>query len=871
MTTGTISSQPDSENIYRTLVEEHPLPIALYTGPEMRVSQVNKALLKVWGKGDNVIGKTFREALPELEGQPFYQLLDDVYRTGIAYQASEDKVDLFIDGRMQTFYFNITYKPLKNEKGQVWGILNIATDVTELVLTKAKLAEAESNTSFALNAARLGTWNLDTLNNIVTWDERCKELYGFEKDRVLSFEDVIGAIHPHDQERVREEVAKALDPQYQGNYDIQFRTADINNRPRFLRNKGKAFFNEDNIAYRFAGTVQDITDDVLAQKEQQKLLTLIENSVDLIGVTDLNGMVTYLNKAGRELIGAENAKEYMRPSTDFFDPEDFAKQQPAIAEGFASRGRWSGEICYRHLKTGETIPCHINAFTINDPQTGEVIGMASVTRDLRLEKERQKEQKKLLTLVENSADLMSILEPNGINSYINKAGKELLGFENDEEVLKTPISELHTPEDIAFVEREVLPAVTQRGTWSGRMNVRNIKTGEVIPVYNSTIRIDDPLTGELVGIGALMRDIRPELAAQQALADSEKLFRDITTAAPAALWTANENMSITYVNRIWIDWTQQPFSAHLGNGWLDMVLPEDRDKAAAQFETDFTARRTHESQFRIKNQDGRIRWVICTGNPQYRSSGLFTGYIGACVDITELKQLQRQKDDFLGIASHELKTPVTSIKAYAQVLESMFRDSGDLKKADMVKKMDAQVNRLTKLIGDLLDVTKIQAGKLQLNNSEFNFNDMVRELIEDLQRTTRKHTIVEQLADTGLIYADRERISQVVTNLITNAIKYSPNSDKIMVYTKRENDEVRLCVQDFGIGIPNDKKDKVFEQFYRVSGTKQHTFPGLGLGLYISSEIIKREGGKIWVNSTEGQGSTFCFSIPAAQNQCEKE
>lgn len=180
----------------------------------------------------------------------------------------------------------------------------------------------------------------------------------------------------------------------------------------------------------------------------------------------------------------------------------------------------------------------------------------------------------------------------------------------------------------------------------------------------------------------------------------------------------------------------------------------------------------------------------------------------------------------------------------------------------MVLRMDAQVNRLTNLIGDLLDVTKINSGRLQFNKSWFDFNETVQETVQDLQHTTQKHQLIQNFTQTGSIYSDKDRISQVITNLITNAIKYSPHTDKIIVSTRRENNEAIVCVQDFGIGIPEDKKDLVFEQFYRVSGNKQHTFPGLGLGLYISSEIIKREGGRMWVNSVEGKGSTFCFALP---------
>jgi signal transduction histidine kinase len=122
--------------------------------------------------------------------------------------------------------------------------------------------------------------------------------------------------------------------------------------------------------------------------------------------------------------------------------------------------------------------------------------------------------------------------------------------------------------------------------------------------------------------------------------------------------------------------------------------------------------------------------------------------------------------------------------------------------------------------------------------------------------------LVKDLARSVTVLADRERVGQVMTNLISNAIKYSPNAKKINVSTKVTKDTVTLSVQDYGVGIPKGNQEKVFEQFFRVSGPKQNTFPGLGLGLYISSEIIKREGGRIWVESSQGKGSTFCFALP---------
>lgn len=232
------------------------------------------------------------------------------------------------------------------------------------------------------------------------------------------------------------------------------------------------------------------------------------------------------------------------------------------------------------------------------------------------------------------------------------------------------------------------------------------------------------------------------------------------------------------------------------------------------------------------------------------------------LDITDRKQLERQKDDFIGIATHELKTPVTSIKAYTQALERRFKKSNDETSAYHLKKMDAQVNKLTNLISDLLDVTKIEGGQLQLHIQKFKFDELVMEVVEELQRTTEKHTITMNMQAKKHIISDRERIGQVLTNLISNAIKYSPNSSKIIVDVSQEKQNVAVCVRDFGIGIPKDKQDKLFERFYRVSSPHGETFPGLGLGLYISSEIVKRLGGRIWVESSEGKGSSFCFTMP---------
>jgi signal transduction histidine kinase len=239
----------------------------------------------------------------------------------------------------------------------------------------------------------------------------------------------------------------------------------------------------------------------------------------------------------------------------------------------------------------------------------------------------------------------------------------------------------------------------------------------------------------------------------------------------------------------------------------------------------------------------------------------------AIEDITERQQLEQQKDDFISIASHELKTPITSVKAYTQILGQRFRKAEDMKSFELVEKMDSQLDKLTDLIGDLLDVTKIQAGRIQFHESYFDFNELVEETVEELQRTTEKHHITNELQPSITVYGDQDRLGQVITNFITNGIKYSPQADKIIVKTVIDKDNVKLSVQDFGVGLSPVDQAKVFERFYRVGGSKQNTYPGLGLGLYISSEIIRRHQGSVWVESKKAKGSTFCFSLPKTKQK----
>ncbi len=365
--------------------------------------------------------------------------------------------------------------------------------------------------------------------------------------------------------------------------------------------------------------------------------------------------------------------------------------------------------------------------------------------------------------------------------------------------------------------------------------------------------------------------IERERSISKELKKSEQKFKTLADNIPNLCWMADADGYIYWYNSRWYEYTGKKPAEMVGWGWKSVHDPAILPKVLERWKNSLKTGVPFEMIFPLKSKTGEYNPFLTLIVPVHDEKGKVIQWFGTNTNVSKQVELERQKDEFLGIASHELKTPVTSIKAYGQVLQTMFQRKGDVKAVEALQKMDSQINKLTNLIGDLLDVTKIQSGRLEFHKEYFDFNELVYEIIDEMQLTTERHILTKDLAQTKSVYGDRERIGQVLINLISNAIKYSPHTDKIIITTNNDKGNVKLCVQDFGVGIPKEKQDKIFEQFFRISGPHYNTVPGLGLGLYISSEIIKRQKGKIWVESIVGKGSSFCFSLPISKKKTVPE
>ncbi len=230
-------------------------------------------------------------------------------------------------------------------------------------------------------------------------------------------------------------------------------------------------------------------------------------------------------------------------------------------------------------------------------------------------------------------------------------------------------------------------------------------------------------------------------------------------------------------------------------------------------------------------------------------------------EIEFRKEAERKKDEFISIASHELKTPLTSVKGYVQLLERSVNkgDTETVKKH--LKKAQVQLEKLNSLIADLLDISKIESGKLKLNKQYFSIDYLLDNVLEIMHQSNPTFKIIKKGKAGCEIFADEMRIEQVIVNFLTNAMKYSPGTEEIFITINVKDDQLYLAVKDSGIGMLPEQLEHVFDKFYRVEETSQR-FQGLGIGLYISSEIIKRHGGEIGVTSNYGEGSEFYFIMP---------
>lgn len=464
--------------------------------------------------------------------------------------------------------------------------------------------------------------------------------------------------------------------------------------------------------------------------------------------------------------------------------------------------------------------------------------------------------------------------------YINNKFRELYG--NRSFPIGTPA-------------REAWPEL--KGQDSGGMDIFDrmdhiYKTGEPFVVNENEVFIDrtnsgkldrgyfnfvyQPLKddqGKVYSLFITGQEVTGRVKARKAKGRAEKRFQIALEGAKLGFWEVDVKRGI-------FTFLSDQAKMHLGRSpketvtyeeFYEALHPDDinhvQDKAKEAVDESVL----YEVEYRVIWPDDSLHWLLVRGYSIVDEEGAPERRIGIIIDITHhketeqrLKEAVRARDDFLSVASHELQTPITSIKTRAQLLQMRLENNGEKGYSAEAAKITEQIEQLSRLSDNLLDISRIREGKLKLEKEIFAMGDLVDETIDNFKDLSH-HSIVVNGSAEQKVYADKYRIGQVLTNLLSNAIKYSREADKIIIDVWQEGEDVFVSVTDFGIGISESDQEKIFNRFYRGSDDIKNTYPGMGIGLYISAEIIERHNGAIKVESNKDQGAVFTFALSAAK------
>jgi PAS domain S-box-containing protein len=367
-------------------------------------------------------------------------------------------------------------------------------------------------------------------------------------------------------------------------------------------------------------------------------------------------------------------------------------------------------------------------------------------------------------------------------------------------------------------------------------------------------------TGQIVKWFGTLTDIDAQKRTEEALRQSQEHASTLMNSSIIGI-AVSEGEQIVDANDTFLrmtGYTREDLPAGSMN-WMHMTPPEYL-ALTLQAHQELATRQSmtpYEKEYVCKD-GSRLPVVVGRVNLQANPSQA----IAFVLDNSARKELEQRKDDFISMASHELRNPLTSVKMQAQLVRKRLEKQGHHEAAAALLRVEEPVKRLERLTAELLDVSKIQAGRLEYLQETVDLDALLQEITGTMQQTDPSHTLVVHGAVQTNLIGDQDRLGQVFTNLISNAIKYSPDAETVEIDLSASPEMVTVRVHDHGLGIPREQRDKIFERFYRADGPRQRVIPGLGMGLYIVAEIVKRHGGTITVESAVGEGSTFTVTLP---------
>ncbi|MDB5111837.1 MAG: domain S-box-containing protein [Mucilaginibacter sp.] len=553
-------------------------------------------------------------------------------------------------------------------------------------------------------------------------------------------------------------------------------------------------------------------------------------------------------------------------------PKDFTKQDERVLRWLAKQVMEEVELRLSRIKTYEQqqdmdhslIVCEPRAANDEPAVNGKKAGIPEKNKSILQD-----------TLNESDIRFSNMMQKAPV-ALAMLTGRELIIESANETILKifgktTAVIGMPVARALPELERQVFLKLLDDVYTSGKpyygneTKVEVEDEGQLKDIYFNFVYyplLDE--TGSAYAIMIVANDVTDLVIARKEKERAEEMLRFAIEAANVGTWYIDMKtktfMPSPRLKQLFGYYQDDPMPYDIA---VNQIVEEYRDKVIAAVKATLDSGVRFNMEFPIIGfHDQKLRWVRAVGKLNDDAKSNLSNYSGVITDITEEKQDELRKNDFIAMVNHELKTPLTSLKAYVQFVGTKLKQKEDGFIINLLKKIDTQVNKMNSLINGFLSLACLESGKIQLHKQFFNLNKLVKEIIDEASLVSQHHTITLLSCDNVRVHADREKISQVITNFLSNAIKYSPKGMLIEVKCEIVNNCARISVKDEGMGIKPQHLENLFDRYYRVENKSTSNIAGFGIGLYLCSEIIQRHNGKIGVESKVDIGSTFWFILP---------
>ena len=787
---------------------------------------------------------------------------------------------LFSSGGFYDIEYTIVHPATKKEtivraKGKTWfgedknayRFTGTLQDVSEQVKVRRQIEESEKEFRQLADSLPEMVWTTDKNGAQTFASKRWLEFTGINPYDADSFRKIV---HPDDLDKILKTWTSCL--QTGKKYRTEVRLKHSSGEYYWFYVNGEPINNDAGEIEKWVGTFvnvneqkkaeQSLTDAFNKIEESEKRFRNVANSAPvLIWMAGTDTLCSFFNKAWLDFTGRPMEEETGNGWASGVHPDDFQRCLDVYITSFNNRDSFYLEYRLRRYDgvyrwiSDNGVP-RFTADGIFEGYIGACMDIHEQVTNQQIIKENEERLNVVIEASELGTWELNLHTDKMITSH---RYLEIFGYKNNAAPTHAQFLDQLYPDDILLRDLAFKEAMNTgillyelRIYWPD-------KSVHWIEVKGKVFYDEENLPLKILGT---LRDITEETNYQQDLLEREQKFRLLADTVPQFVWTGDATGKLNYFNQSVYKFSGLTPEKIQQDGWLQIVHPDEREENIRKWTDAVATGKDFNFEHRFRRYDGEYRWQLSRAIPQKDAFGNIRMWVGSSTDIQEIKEQDQQKDYFISLASHELKTPVTSMKGYVQILQKIYGNKEDTFLKNSLSVVDKQIVTLTNLITNLLDLSKIKTGILSLNKEDFEMNALVNDVIAEIKNIHPGYNILFTAEKACFVHADKERIGQVLINFLTNAVKYSPGSRKIILTSAVENKHVIISVQDAGIGIQKKDQEKIFERFYRVEGKNEKTFPGFGIGLFISAEIINRHNGKIGVNSEPGKGSVFYFSLP---------